>query len=226
MGGPDQAGRPEWSTDRFQQQCTAMNVVVCVKQIPDPAAPGALDPGTNTLDRAGKLIMDDSDTYGVEMALQLADRPGAARSPSSPWLPAARPRACAPPWPWARPRPSSISDDALAGTDALGHGQGAGRGHQAGRARPGRRGHRVDRRLHRHHAGPGGRAAGPALGDLRQGDRRSTATRSRSSARPRPATTRSSARCPPWSRSPPAWSSPATPRSRGSWRPSPSRSTT
>ena len=53
-----------------------MNVVVCVKQIPDPAAPGALNPDTHTLDRSGKLIMDDSDNYGVEMALQLAERRG------------------------------------------------------------------------------------------------------------------------------------------------------
>ena len=53
-----------------------MNVVVCVKQIPDPAAPGALDPGTKNLVRAGKLILDDSDSYGVEMALQLADAAG------------------------------------------------------------------------------------------------------------------------------------------------------
>ena len=53
-----------------------MNVVVCVKQIPDPAAPGALDPGTNNLVREGKLILDDSDAYGVEMALQLADASG------------------------------------------------------------------------------------------------------------------------------------------------------
>ncbi len=53
-----------------------MNVVVCVKQIPDPAAPQSLEPGTNTLDRSGKLILDDSDAYGVEMALQLAEQAG------------------------------------------------------------------------------------------------------------------------------------------------------
>jgi electron transfer flavoprotein beta subunit len=53
-----------------------MNVVVCVKQIPDPAAPPALDPGTKNLVRDGKLILDDSDAYGVEMALQLADAAG------------------------------------------------------------------------------------------------------------------------------------------------------
>jgi electron transfer flavoprotein beta subunit len=48
-----------------------MNVIVCVKQIPDPASPGELDPSTNTLKRVGKLILDESDSYGVEMALQL-----------------------------------------------------------------------------------------------------------------------------------------------------------
>src|ERR1700750_552799 len=53
-----------------------MNVVVCVKQIPDPASPGALDSSTNTLKREGKLILDESDSYGVEMALQLATAAG------------------------------------------------------------------------------------------------------------------------------------------------------
>src|SRR5688572_33488570 len=53
-----------------------MNVVVCVKQIPDPADPGALDPTTKTLKRDGKLILDESDSYGVEMALQLVDKAG------------------------------------------------------------------------------------------------------------------------------------------------------
>jgi electron transfer flavoprotein beta subunit len=54
-----------------------MNVVVCVKQIPDPATPGKLDPSTNTLVRDGKLVIDDSDMYGVEMALQLVSTAGA-----------------------------------------------------------------------------------------------------------------------------------------------------
>ena len=53
-----------------------MNVAVCVKQIPDPAVPGQLDPSTKTLKREGKLILDDSDAYGVEIALQLADTAG------------------------------------------------------------------------------------------------------------------------------------------------------
>jgi electron transfer flavoprotein beta subunit len=54
----------------------AVNIIVCVKQIPDPAAPGELDPADHTLRRDGKLILDESDSYGVEMALQLADASG------------------------------------------------------------------------------------------------------------------------------------------------------
>ena len=53
-----------------------MNVTVCVKQIPDPAMPGELDSSTNTLKRVGKLILDESDSYGVEMALQLVAAAG------------------------------------------------------------------------------------------------------------------------------------------------------
>jgi electron transfer flavoprotein beta subunit len=52
-----------------------MNVVVCVKQIPDPAAPQSFD-SSNYLNRSGKLILDEADTYGVEMALQLVDKAG------------------------------------------------------------------------------------------------------------------------------------------------------
>jgi electron transfer flavoprotein beta subunit len=52
-----------------------MNIAVCVKQIPDPATPGSLD-ADHTLTREGKLILDESDSYGVEMALQLAAAAG------------------------------------------------------------------------------------------------------------------------------------------------------
>lgn len=53
-----------------------MNIAVCVKQIPDQSIPGKLDPGSHNLVRDGKLILDESDSYGVEMALQLVDRTG------------------------------------------------------------------------------------------------------------------------------------------------------
>jgi electron transfer flavoprotein beta subunit len=49
-----------------------MKVVVCVKQIPDPATPYTLEEGTNWLVRPSEQVLDDTDRYGVEMGLQLA----------------------------------------------------------------------------------------------------------------------------------------------------------
>ncbi len=66
----------KWRRRRRVKNNDGMNVVVCVKQIPDPATPGKLDPTAKTLVREGKLIMDDSDSYGVEMGLRLAEQAG------------------------------------------------------------------------------------------------------------------------------------------------------
>ncbi|MBT8248702.1 MAG: electron transfer flavoprotein subunit beta/FixA family protein [Acidimicrobiia bacterium] len=49
-----------------------MNIVVCVKQIPDPANPYSLDPETHLLIRPDEQVLDDTDRYGVEVGLQLA----------------------------------------------------------------------------------------------------------------------------------------------------------
>lgn len=49
-----------------------MKVVVCIKQIPDPSTPYALEQGTNWLVRPDEQILDDTDRYGVEMGLQIA----------------------------------------------------------------------------------------------------------------------------------------------------------
>lgn len=53
-----------------------MRVVVCCKQIPDPASPYALDPATLLLVRPAEQILDDTDRYGVEMGLQIAGATG------------------------------------------------------------------------------------------------------------------------------------------------------
>ena len=98
-----------------------MNIVVCVKQIPDPAEPGSLDPNTKTLKRDGKLILDESDSYGVEMALQLVD---AADGPGEVTLVSMAPNnevsglrtALA----MGAAKAILVSDPALSGTDALG----------------------------------------------------------------------------------------------------------
>ncbi|MBW3667369.1 MAG: electron transfer flavoprotein subunit beta/FixA family protein, partial [Actinobacteria bacterium] len=49
-----------------------MKVVVCVKQIPDPATPYRLDEENHWLVRPEDQVLDDTDRYGVEMGLQLA----------------------------------------------------------------------------------------------------------------------------------------------------------
>ena len=53
-----------------------MKIVVCVKQIPDPASPYQLDPESYFVVRPNDQVLDDTDRYGVEVALQLADELG------------------------------------------------------------------------------------------------------------------------------------------------------
>ena len=96
-----------------------MNVVVCVKQIPDPAAPASLSPDTKTLDRSGKLIMDDSDNYGVEMALQLASGDGDEVTLVS-MAPGGETSGLRTGLAMGAAKAILVSDDALAGSDALG----------------------------------------------------------------------------------------------------------
>jgi electron transfer flavoprotein beta subunit len=50
-----------------------MKIAVCVKQIPDPNTPYTLDPETHFVERPNEQILDETDTFGVEMALQLAE---------------------------------------------------------------------------------------------------------------------------------------------------------
>ncbi len=54
-----------------------MQVIVCVKQIPDPSGAGRLDPETFCLVREGvEVVLDPGDEVGVEVALQLAEAAG------------------------------------------------------------------------------------------------------------------------------------------------------
>ncbi len=96
-----------------------MNVVVCVKQIPDPAAPSALDPATKTLVREGKLILDDSDSYGVEMALQLATQAGGGEVTLVSMAPNNETSGLRTALAMGAAKAILVSDDALGGSDAL-----------------------------------------------------------------------------------------------------------
>ena len=97
-----------------------MRVVVCVKQIPDPADPGALDPDTNTLQRDSKLILDESDSYGVEMALQLVDAAGGGLVHLVSMVPRGEVSGIRTALAMGADSATLVSDEALAGSDALG----------------------------------------------------------------------------------------------------------
>ena len=96
-----------------------MNVLVCVKQIPDPAVPGELDAATNTLKREGKLILDESDSYGVEMALQLVDTAGGGEVTLGSMAPNGEVGGVRQALAMGAHKAIVVSDPALAGSDAL-----------------------------------------------------------------------------------------------------------
>ena len=95
-----------------------MNVVVCAKQIPDPAAPQSLEP-SNNLNRSGKLILDEADTYGVEMALQLVDAAGSGEVTVVSMGSAADVAGLRNALAMGAAKAVIVSDDALRGADAL-----------------------------------------------------------------------------------------------------------
>jgi electron transfer flavoprotein beta subunit len=96
-----------------------MNVVVCVKQIPDPAEPGSLDPETKTLKRDVKLILDESDAYGVEMALQLAETAGGGEVTLVSMAPNSETSGLRTALAMGAAKAILVSDEALKGSDAL-----------------------------------------------------------------------------------------------------------
>ncbi len=95
-----------------------MNIAVCVKQIPDPAVPGKLE-ADHTLERAGKLILDDSDAYGVEMALQLVDKAGSGEVTLVSMAPGGEVSGLRTALAMGAAKAVLVSDEALAGAGAL-----------------------------------------------------------------------------------------------------------
>jgi electron transfer flavoprotein beta subunit len=96
-----------------------MNVIVCVKQIPDPAQVGELDPSDNTLKRDGKLILDESDSYGVEMALQLVTAAGGGEVSLVSMAPNGETSGLRTALAMGAAKAVLVSDPELAGSDAL-----------------------------------------------------------------------------------------------------------
>jgi len=97
-----------------------MNIAVCVKQVPDTASPGRLDPDTHTLERAGKLMLDPSDEYGVEMALQLVAAAGGGQVTLVSMAPHDEVSGLRTALAMGADKAILVTDEALQGSDALG----------------------------------------------------------------------------------------------------------
>src|SRR5487761_1431491 len=81
-----------------------MNIVVCVKQVPDTGAERTLKPGDSTLDREGvDALINELDEYAIEEALTIAEAQGGEVTVLS----------------MGADKAVHVLDDALAGSDAL-----------------------------------------------------------------------------------------------------------
>jgi electron transfer flavoprotein beta subunit len=97
-----------------------MRVAVCAKQIPDPANPARLDPVTRTLDRTERLILDEADSYGVEVALRLVEAAGGGEITVVSMAPRGETGGLRSALAMGATGAMLVSDDHLAGSDALG----------------------------------------------------------------------------------------------------------
>jgi electron transfer flavoprotein beta subunit len=97
-----------------------MNIVVCVKQVPDTWAEKRLDPTDKTVDRAGvDGVMNEIDEYAVEEALRLKEAHGGEVTVLT-MGPAKAVETIRKALSMGADKAVHVSDDALHGTDALG----------------------------------------------------------------------------------------------------------
>jgi len=101
-----------------------MNIVVCVKQVPDSWAEKKLNPQDNTLDReATDAVVNELDEFAIEEALQLQERLGGPEAVTVTALtmgPAKAVESVRKALQMGADAGVHIADDALHGTDALG----------------------------------------------------------------------------------------------------------
>ena len=146
---------------------------------PRPGHPGCAGLATNTLKRDGKLILDESDSYGVEMALQLVDAAGGGEVSLVSMAPNGEVSGMRTALAMGAAKGTLVSDPALQGSDALTTAKVLGAAIQKmGGADLVIAATESQRRLHRHRARAAGRGARPAVGHLRQEGRHQPAARS------------------------------------------------
>ncbi len=97
-----------------------MKVAVCAKQIPDQANPAKLDPLNRTLDRSDRLILDEADSYGVEVALRLVEQAGGGDVTLVSMAPRGETGGLRTALAMGAAGALLVSDDDLGGSDALG----------------------------------------------------------------------------------------------------------
>ncbi len=97
-----------------------MRVAVCAKQIPDPANPAKLNPLTLTLDRTERPVLDEADSYGVEVGLRLVQQAGGGEVTLVSMAPGAQVAGLRTALAMGAASAILISDPVLAGSDALG----------------------------------------------------------------------------------------------------------
>jgi electron transfer flavoprotein beta subunit len=96
-----------------------MDIVVCVKQVPDTWAEKKLDPTTQTLDRRGDNILNEMDEFAIEAALQLTEAHGGTVKVLS-MGPETATDAIRKALSMGADSAVHVMDDALAGSDAVG----------------------------------------------------------------------------------------------------------
>ena len=97
-----------------------MNIVVCVKHVPNPDLPMVVDPDSRRLVRdPAESVLDTADEYGVEIALQLTEAYGGEVTVVT-MGPEAADDALRRSLAMGAHKAIHIIDDALAGSDALG----------------------------------------------------------------------------------------------------------
>ena len=136
-----------------------MNIVVCVKYVPDATADRHFE-DDNTVDRVGvDGLLSELDEYAVEQALQVKEKLGDDSEVTVLTVgPEQATDAIRKALQMGADKGVHVVDDAIAGSDALGHLAGPGRGDQEDRARPGHLWDGLDRRLDGCGPGDAGRA--------------------------------------------------------------------
>src|ERR1700749_5200727 len=96
-----------------------MNIVVCVKQVPDTAVERTLKPGEGTLDRASlDGLINELDEYAIEEGLKIAEAHG-GEVPILSMGPAKASESIRKALSMGADKAVHVIDDALAGSDAL-----------------------------------------------------------------------------------------------------------